>query len=546
MAETFINNDQTLNDERRTLNDEPKDKESSPFIVQRSSLDESNNLFPIFVKLEKFRVLVVGGGFVGMEKISAILVNSPSTTITLIGREISGEIKEYAHNFEKVTLHERLFDPTDVDGHDFIIAATDDKKVNTQIKRLAEEKRKLCNVADTPDECDFYLSSVVRKGQLKIAISTNGKSPTVAKRLREMLTETLPDKELNEILMNIGVIRKKIGGDFAFKVEALNKLTNVLAEDKKEKLDIDDLSFDSEKFTEAEPEAKKQRSKWKILAIISLIAFCILLVSNFIALYAYQKNVHEFVNSLDKSFRWYVLTGFIAEFVAGLLGLGYGVTTSIALMSLNVPPVIMGSSVHTAELFSMAASGYSHYKYGNINKKLLRALILPGVVGAIFGAIALVYFGEHYGAWIKPLLAAYAAVLGINILSKVFSKKIMRQKVKNISWLATIGGFIDSFGGGGWGPLITSTLVSKGRTPRFVVGTVNASKFFVAFASALTFFFMVGIGHWQIIIGIMMGGFVAAPISARLAGLLPTRTMYIAVGVMIILWSVYILQKLIF
>ena len=503
--------------------------------VDKSGEGTGNNLFPIFLKLEKFRLLIVGGGFVGLEKLSAVLSNSPATTITLVGREISNDIREMATQFEKVTLHEKLFEPSDIIGYDFIIAATNDKKVNTQIKRLAEEQRILCNVADTPNECDFYLSSVVQKGDLKIAISTNGKSPTVAKRLREVLTETLPDKELNEILTNMGIIRQKIGGDFASKVVALNKLTNVLVENK---------APEEEEFESEKPKIKI--SKWKLLAIISLGAFFILLVVNFIALYSYEKNVHEFVNSLDKNFRWYILTGFIAEFVAGLLGLGYGVTTSIALMTLNIPPVVMGSSIHTAELFSMAASGYSHYKFGNINKKLLRALILPGVIGAIFGAMALVYFGEHYGAWIKPLLAIYAAVLGINILSKVFKKKVMRQKVKNIGYLATIGGFIDSFGGGGWGPLITSTLVSKGRTPRFVVGTVNASKFFVAFASALTFFFMVGIGHWQIIIGIMMGGFVAAPVSARLAGLLPTRTMYIAVGVMIIIWSAYILQKLIF
>ncbi len=538
MAEISINNFQPS-----TFSYEPSDSESVESSMTNSGInaevDKSvggagNNLFPIFLKLEKFRLLIVGGGFVGLEKLSAVLSNSPATTITLVGREISNEIKEMAAQYKKVTLHEKLFEPTDILDHDFIIAATDDKKVNTQIKRLAEEKHILCNVADTPHECDFYLSSVVQKGDLKIAISTNGKSPTVAKRLREMLTETLPDKELNEILTNMGIIRQKIGGDFANKVVALNKLTNVLVEDK---------LIESEEEVEI---SKPKISKWKLLAIISLIAFCILLIVNFIVLYSYQKGVHEFVDSLDKNFRWYVLTGFIAEFVAGLLGLGYGVTTSIALMTLNIPPVVMGSSIHTAELFSMAASGYSHYKFGNINKKLLRALILPGIIGAVFGAMALVYFGEHYGAWIKPLLAIYAAVLGINILSKVFKKKVMRQKVKNIGYLATIGGFIDSFGGGGWGPLITSTLVSKGRTPRFVVGTVNASKFFVAFASALTFFFMVGIGHWQIIIGIMMGGFVAAPVSARLAGLLPTRTMYIAVGVMIIIWSVYILQKLIF
>ena len=134
MAETFINSDQwsvvsgqsevinQLSEVNNYISETNNGKEPT---TDNRPLTTENNLFPIFVKLEKFRLLIVGGGFVGMEKLSAVLVNSPATTITLIGREISDEIKEYAHNFEKVTLHERLFNATDVDNHDFIIAATD-------------------------------------------------------------------------------------------------------------------------------------------------------------------------------------------------------------------------------------------------------------------------------------------------------------------------------------------------------------------------------------------------------------------------------------
>jgi uncharacterized membrane protein YfcA len=109
--------------------------------------------------------------------------------------------------------------------------------------------------------------------------------------------------------------------------------------------------------------------------------------------------------------------------------------------------------------------------------------------------------------------------------------------------LAGAGGFLDSFGGGGWGPLVTSTLISKGRSPRFVIGSVSITEFFVTFASALTFFTMIGVSHWQVIAGLIIGGVVAAPLAARLVGKLPTKTMFIAVGTMVIIWSLRILLK---
>jgi uncharacterized membrane protein YfcA len=136
-------------------------------------------------------------------------------------------------------------------------------------------------------------------------------------------------------------------------------------------------------------------------------------------------------------------------------------------------------------------------------------------------------------------------LLGFRILYQAIKKKRKSKKVKRAGWLAGAGGFLDSFGGGGWGPLVTSSLIAKGRSPQYVIGSVSLSEFFVTLSSALAFFVMIGITHWQVIAGLLIGGVIAAPIAAKLAGKLPARTMMIAVGVMVILWSVRIFIKFI-
>ena len=169
--------------------------------------------------------------------------------------------------------------------------------------------------------------------------------------------------------------------------------------------------------------------------------------------------------------------------------------------------------------------------------------MIPGILGAIAGAGALVWIGDKYGNMIKPFLAAYCLLLGIRILYQAYKREKKIKKVKRAGWLAGAGGFLDSFGGGGWGPLVTSTLIAKGRSPQYVIGSVSLSEFFVTFFSALSFFAFIGITHWQVIAGLMIGGAVAAPIAAKLAGKLPLRTMLICVGVMVILWSLRIIFK---
>jgi precorrin-2 dehydrogenase / sirohydrochlorin ferrochelatase len=183
-----------------------------------------NDLFPIFLKLNDLKLLIVGGGYVGMEKVTAVLENSPKTDITLVAPEIRDEIVTFSKEYPNLKLIYKPFEINDLNDKDLVIVATNDKDLNKKIKGWAKEKRILTNVADTPDFCDFYLSSVVKKGSLKVAISTNGKSPTLAKRLREMLTDVLPD-EIEEVLDNLVKIRAQLRGDFEEKVKRLNEIT---------------------------------------------------------------------------------------------------------------------------------------------------------------------------------------------------------------------------------------------------------------------------------------------------------------------------------
>ena len=187
----------------------------------------ANELYPVFLKVHEFDTLIVGGGEVGLEKLSFLLRSSPRARVTLVSKTIKPEIKELAAKHPSVTLIERAFFNEDLTEMQVAILATEDNATNRAIRDEAKSRGMLVNVADTPDLCDFYLGSIVTKGDLKFGISTNGKSPTVAKRLRELLTDVLPE-EIDELLQNMRAIRDQLQGDFGAKVQKLNHLTEDL------------------------------------------------------------------------------------------------------------------------------------------------------------------------------------------------------------------------------------------------------------------------------------------------------------------------------
>jgi precorrin-2 dehydrogenase / sirohydrochlorin ferrochelatase len=188
---------------------------------------DTNTLFPIFLKLDQQHTLLVGGGNVGLEKLSAMLGNAPLSKITVVAPLIREELKEYAKDFPQVELIERPYQHSDLQNKSIVVCATDNPVLHTVIKAMANTKGLLVNVADTPPLCDFYLGSIVQKGNLKIAISTNGKSPTVAKRLKQVLNEGISDN-INELLDSINKLRDSLKGDFNEKVRILNEHTQNL------------------------------------------------------------------------------------------------------------------------------------------------------------------------------------------------------------------------------------------------------------------------------------------------------------------------------
>ncbi|WP_200975436.1 bifunctional precorrin-2 dehydrogenase/sirohydrochlorin ferrochelatase [Echinicola sp. 20G] len=186
-----------------------------------------NELYPVFLKVAQLNTLIVGAGNVGLEKLSFLLKSSPNAQVTIVAKEISAEIKKIADQNEAIALVEDSYKEKYLNGRHIVIGATDDKDVNKQIHLGAKARNLLVNIADTPALCDFYLGGIVTKGNVKIAISTNGKSPTTAKRLRQLLEEIIPE-DINEMVENIHLYRDTLKGDFEYKVEALNKLTKEL------------------------------------------------------------------------------------------------------------------------------------------------------------------------------------------------------------------------------------------------------------------------------------------------------------------------------
>lgn len=491
------------------------------------SNDDSNHLFPVFLKLEELSLLIIGGGNVAFEKLTSVLNNSPQTKIKLVAIEISDAIRRITAEKETVRLHERSYSIDDIEEADLIISAVNSFETSAQIKEDAQSKGKLINVSDKPGLCDFYLGSVVKKGSVKIGISTNGKSPTIAKRLKEVINDFIPD-EMEDVLDNLQSIRNGMNGDFDEKVKHLNDITKVLIA-KQTKLN------------------KSHKHQWQKIVQWSLLAFFFMILGHTILSYIPLENVvsgvRDIVSVIDKkSFLMMLLCGFLAQMTDGSLGMGYGTISTTFLLANGVNPAIVSSRVHSARVFSSGVSGYSHHRFGNINKKLFKALVIPGIAGAVIGA-TLAFYAQKYSTWVRIPVSLYTVYLGYFIIGKAFKKQDPHNKVKRAGWLATIGGFTDAFAGGGWGSLVTSTLISKRKSPRYVVGSVCLAEFFVVFASSITFFIFLKSIPLLDIAGLIIGGLIAAPIAAKLVGKLPLKTMFILIGTLVILTSFFTIWK---
>lgn len=276
------------------------------------------------------------------------------------------------------------------------------------------------------------------------------------------------------------------------------------------------------------------------LFVTLFICFALIFIVSVIFSDSVVEKGTQLIDFLGPDFLLFVIGGFVAQMIDGSLGMAYGVSASTFLLSFGISPAAASASIHAAEVFTSGVSGLSHLKFGNVNKKLFKRLLIPGVLGAIAGAYILSSFEEHH-AIIRPIVALYTLILGVVIIHKGVRRAKEKTKTKNVGALAGFGGFMDSIGGGGWGPIVASTLIAKGRSPRYTIGSVNLAEFFVSFASSLTFFATIGIGYFGIIAGLILGGVIAAPIAASLTQKLPLKTMMIFVGVVVIAASIRII-----
>ena len=295
------------------------------------------------------------------------------------------------------------------------------------------------------------------------------------------------------------------------------------------------------KSTEMTTEKPQERNieEWLWVGIPITLLTCIL--GYLIYKHAGSFTIQAFKDGFDSDLVFYLLVGIGAQLVDGSLGMGYGATATSFLLTLGVPPAVSSTSVHLSEMFTTGASAISHFKFKNINKKLFRTLLIPGVIGSIIGAYLLSDVID--GNVIKPYISAYMVVLGCIIVSKGIKKNNVKKPTKRLGVLAIFGGFMDAVGGGGWGPIVTSTLIGRGRDPRYTIGSVNAAEFAVAFASGVTFLLFEGINSWQVVLGLMVGGMIAAPFGAYLVNKVNRKPLMVIVGLLVIFLGLRVVLK---
>lgn len=235
----------------------------------------------------------------------------------------------------------------------------------------------------------------------------------------------------------------------------------------------------------------------------------------------------------------FIIVGFVAQMIDGALGMAYGVSSTTILNSLGIPQRFASASVHASEVVTTGISGLSHWRMGNVHFDLARKLVIPGVLGGVIGAYLLTNLDTP---WLKPAVAVYLAIMGLIIIFKAFKSLAPREVRSWLTPLGLVGGFMDAVGGGGWGPIVTSTLVARGNEPRFTVGSVNLTEFFVTTAQSVTFFLAMGSGEFfqygKIILGLLIGGAIAAPLAAFAAKHLPHKPFMLLVGILIVVLNV--------
>jgi len=231
----------------------------------------------------------------------------------------------------------------------------------------------------------------------------------------------------------------------------------------------------------------------------------------------------------------FFLVGLFASLVDGALGMAYGVTSNSFLLSMGIPPAISSATIHTSEVGVTLVSGVSHLKLGNVDNTVVKKLLLPGVFFGILGAVFCTVMPVGI---IKPIVVLYLFIVGIGILWRALTKTRPAKKLFRIPLLGAVGGFADAVGGGGWGPVVSSSLVFDGHNPQTSIGSVNFTEFFVTIAQATAFFALLGFINWGLVIPFLAGGVIVAPFAAYICKRMPKKALMVAIGILITCLSI--------
>lgn len=270
--------------------------------------------------------------------------------------------------------------------------------------------------------------------------------------------------------------------------------------------------------------------RWgRVLKGVMVLAFAVLVVSwSYSSLRAGQFDQQAFLVALA--------VGMFAQLIDGALGMGYGVTSNSLLLASGFSPAAATATVHVAKAFTGAASGIAHWERGNIDTRIFRGLLIPGIIGTLLG-VWLVTSVD--GKVMRPYISAYLLAMGLFIIYRAFRQVQLAKTVgKRIIPVAMVGGFADSVGGGGWGPVVTTSLIGSGLEPKTTIGSVNAAEFVVTLASGLSFAVLIGVQAWESATGLILGGMIVAPFAAGLASKINRRALMVMVGLLIISLSV--------
>ena len=279
-------------------------------------------------------------------------------------------------------------------------------------------------------------------------------------------------------------------------------------------------------------------------------AFSLLLAITLYTIYTTETflPLKNYLSEDNYLFYWMILAGCGAEVVAGSMGMGYGVICATVLLMMNVDPRAISGSIHASETITSAAGSISHFKLKNMDKELIKRLLLPAILGTIIGALLLLYLGDEGNRWAKftkPFIAIYTIILGVKILYNGFRGKVENKEVKTIP-LGLFAGFVDAFTGGGWGPLVTSSFIKNGHTPRYVIGVSTFTNFVITVVSTLIFITVPEAINWRIALGLIIGGVLTAPVSALVTSKLHTRKIFFIIGALIIVMGLTTIYKAIF